>query len=157
MRLKKFLLTLVAIVATAATVSTTSAQDLSGWSAGGKISIYSGWNGTVGVGVFARHDIGDMFRIEPSFLFLCEKGMSIEVAADLQYPIDLSENFEVYPLAGLTLNDPGKFGLGINIGGGLGYKISNRLTTDLGLKWIIQTQKYISNPIAISLGCGYKF
>ncbi len=154
--IKKIFISLVAIVATLSTINTASAQDY-GWTAGGRVSIYSGWNGAVGVGVYARHGIADIFRIEPSFTILCETGMSIEAAADLQYPIGICEGFEAYPLAGVSFNDPGKFGVGINFGGGLGYSISNRLSADFGVKWILQTQKYVSNPVVFSLGCGYKF
>lgn len=111
----------------------------------------------MGIGVYGRHALGDNLRIEPSFSFLCQTGMSIDLTADVHYPIALSDGFEAYPLAGLSLNDPGSFGLGINVGGGLGYKISDVVNVDFGLKWTLQTQKYITNPFIISFGVGYKF
>lgn len=155
--MKKILFALAAIIATLATVNTTSAQSLGDWNVGGRINIYSRWNGTVGIGAYGRYGFDNGLRVEPAVMFLCEKGMSVDISADLQYATEVASGLELYPLAGISLNDPGKFGLGINLGGGAEYYLSERLSTGLGLKWIIQTQKYVSNPLVISLSCGYKF
>lgn len=157
MKLKKLALALIALVATTAFITPTSAQEQGEWTGGVKFNIYSRWNGTAGVGVYARYGLSDALRVEPAVVLLCKKGMSFDISGDLQYPISLSNNLEVYPIAGLSFNDPYTWGLGINVGGGVGYELSNRINVNLGLKWIIQTQKYITNPILFSFGGGYKF
>ncbi len=155
MKIRNLLFAVAAMVVAATT--TASAQDLSGWTLGGKLGVYSRWAGTTGIGIYGRHALSESLRIEPTLTFLCKKGMSVDIAADVQYPIDTDLGIEVYPLAGLSLNDPGKFGLGINLGAGAGYQLTEKLNIDFGVKWIIQTQKYIANPVVFSLGCGHKF
>ncbi|MFI3303892.1 MAG: outer membrane beta-barrel protein [Rikenellaceae bacterium] len=155
MKIKKIIFTATALIASICATNSASAQvNLDGWDFGAKVNFYTDWDIT-GVGVYGRHELGGGFRIEPSFSFLFRRGASIDITADVHYPFDLGSNFEVYPLAGLSLNDPSTFGLGINVGGGAGYKISDRVDANLGLKWAVQTQT--SNPFIVSFGAGYKF
>ncbi len=121
------------------------------------MNIYTRWDGAVGVGVYARYAFADKFRVEPSFVYICRKGMSVDISADVHYPINVGENLELYPLAGLSLNDPGRLGLGVNFGGGASYNLSNDLSIDAGLKWSILTQDFIKNPVIISIGASYRF
>lgn len=161
MKLKSLIVAVVAFVASAVTMSA-SAQ--SGGSlgngeleVGGKINIYSRWDSAVGIGVYGRLGLTENLRVEPSFLYYCNKGASIEIAGDLHYVVDVTDQFEFYPLVGLTLNDPYKFGVGLNLGAGMGFNITDNWGADFGLKWILQSQKYIKNPVVLSFGLGYKF
>ncbi len=149
----------LAIIAVCAlfTVSTASAQEQGEIKAGAKMAVYSGWNGTFGIGAYARYGLTDDLRLEPSLLYLCRKGMSVDFSIDAQYAFDISDSFEAYPAVGIALNDPAKFGLGINFGGGASYKLSDVVDIDFGVKWVLQTQSYISNPLVFSLGGSYKF
>ncbi|MFI3304921.1 MAG: hypothetical protein R3Y68_00230 [Rikenellaceae bacterium] len=154
--IKKVFLSIVALL-TVICIESASAKSTTGWSGGAKVNIYTNWDSTAGVGVYARRSLNGGFRLEPSFIFLCNKDMSIDISADLHYPINLGSDIELYPLVGLSLNDPSRLGLGINFGGGVGYNVTNRINIDLGAKWGLQTQRYISNPFILSFGCGYKF
>lgn len=149
-------------IALAATILLTSitctlAQSRGMWSGGAKLNIYSRWGGATGIGVYGRYGLGSGFRIEPSFVILCKKGMSVDISGDLQYPIAITRGVELYPLVGVSINDPGRFGLGMNFGGGVGYMLTNRVNLDFGVKWIAQTQQSIANPVVFSFGGGYKF
>ncbi len=153
--LKKIIFAVTALIV--ASTSLVSAQNAGEWKVGGKLNIYSNWDGAIGIGAYGRYGLNSDFRLEPSFVILCKQGMSVDISADVQYPIQLSPEFELYPLAGLSLNDPGKFGLGVNLGTGLGYKLTNKVSIDFGLKWVIQTQDFTPNPLIFSFGSGYKF
>ncbi len=161
--MKKFLLIVALIITSLTSISASeesseSREESRGWGIGGKINIYSGWNGAIGIGVYTRHNLGGSgFRLEPSLVIICEEGSSIDLTTDLQYPFNLSPSLELYPLVGLSLNDPGKLALGVNLGGGLGYRISQKVTADFGMKYMISTLKSYSNPMIFSIGCGFNF
>ncbi len=155
MGVKRVLVAVVAMV-TLFSLQPLAAQERGEWSGGAKFNVYSRWDGTMGVGVYARYGLLNHMRLEPSFVFLCREGMSLDVSVDAQFPFNVEDKLELYPMAGLSLNDPGKFGLGINVGGGASYAITKWLSFDTGIKWIIQTQG-IKNPILFSFGGGFKF
>ncbi len=157
--MKRFLIFMVLIMVASSSFTTLSAKEDNGkeWGFGAKVNLYSGWNGMIGLGGYARYDISQLFRLEPSLVILCDEGTSIDLSVDLHMPMELSSAVELYPLVGLSLNDPGKLGLGVNLGGGLGYSISQKVNVDFGIKWMIASQKYYNNPLIFSLGCGFKF
>lgn len=157
--MKKILLIVALIITTLPSMwARESDSESRGWGVGGKINIYSGWNGAIGIGAYTRHYLGGSgFRLEPSLVIICEEGSSIDLTTDLQYPLKLSHALELYPLVGLSLNDPGKLALGVNMGGGLGYKISQKVTADFGIKYMISTLKAYNNPLIFSIGCGFNF
>lgn len=140
-----------------ALLSSVTAQAVNALNVGAKMNIYSGWSGAVGVGAYARFDVGAGFRVEPSLMILTEKGMSVDVTAELHYPVKVARSVALYPLAGLSLNDPGKFGLGMNFGGGVDYALNNRITLTTSAKWVAQTQEGVKNPFVISFGGGFRF
>ncbi len=152
----KKLFALLTIALTVA-ISDSSAQVAGQWKFGAMTSIYSRWDGAAAIGAYGRYGFGNHLRIEPSFLIYCRKGMSVDISGDVQYPIALNNGFELYPLAGISINDPGKLGVGLNLGSGLGYNIDNKFSLDCGLKWRLQSQKYIRNPVIFSFGAGYRF
>ncbi|MFI3259109.1 MAG: hypothetical protein R3Y16_03340 [Rikenellaceae bacterium] len=157
MKLKSTILAVAAlVVALFSTTNEASAQDLAGWTGGAKVNFYTGWD-TSSLGVYGRYTLNNGLRLEPSVSFIFAKGCTIDVTVDAHYIFDLGDKFEAYPLVGVSINDPGKFGFAANFGGGLGYKLSDVINLDLGMKWALQTQSYISNPFIISIGGGYKF
>lgn len=157
--MKKILLIVALIITTLSSVSAREeGAEHRNWGLGGKVNIYSGWDGAIGLGVYTRHYLGGSgFRLEPSLVIICEEGASIDLTTDLQFPLKLSHSLELYPLVGLSLNDPGKLALGVNMGGGLGYKLSHKVTADFGVKYMISTLKEFKNPLIFSLGCGFNF
>ncbi len=157
--MKRIIFAVAVIIATLSTFTSAQAQETETgkFELGGRVSFYSGWNGMAGIGAYGRYDLGRTFRIEPSIMILCEQGASMDLSVDLQCPFQISKEIELYPLAGVSLNDPGVFGVGINLGGGLGYDFNERWGADFGVKWMISTQDGYANPVVISFGCGYKF
>ncbi len=153
---KRLFLTIVALLSLVG-MSNVSAKSTTGWSAGAKVNVYTNWDSTAGIGIYTRHYLKGGFRLEPAFVFLCNRDMSIDLSADIQYPIHLGSSVEFYPLVGVAINDPSRLGLAVNFGGGLGYNVTNRVNVDFGAKWGLQTQRYINNPFILSFGCGYKF
>lgn len=150
--MRKFILSLVVIAA-----SITGAKaDNGDLQVGAKTQFYTRWNGIVGFGPMVKYDISDMFRVESALLFLTKKGTSIDWSNELQMPFELSSALEVYPLVGVSLNDPYKFGVALGLGGGANYCINDRWGVNAGVKWNLQSQKYIKNPLIISAGVGYK-
>ncbi len=123
--------------------------------AGGRMSLYTRWDGTFGIGAYARYGITDQLRVEPSIMALCRRGMSIDISADFHYAFELDDKYELYPLVGISVNDPGEFGVGFNIGGGTNIVVTEDWDFSGGIKWMIDT--HARNPLIISIGAHYKF
>ncbi len=157
--MKRFYLIVAAIVVAATTLTTNSAsaQNAHEWVAGPKVSIYARWNGLAGVGAYARYGITNSLRIEPAFAVLCRRGAIIDVSADLQYAFHLPSNFELFPMVGLSYNHASKSSLGVNLGTGAAYNVSNRFSVNTSIKYMLETSKYMVNPIIFSFGMGYRF
>lgn len=153
--MKKILLT--AIVALFA-FSAASAQDKGNWAVGPRMNIYTNTgDAVIGLGAYGRYSFSDNWRIEPSFIALLHKGCSIDISCDAQYVFHLSDAWSVYPAAGLTANDIGKWAVGLNIGGGFDYSIARDWDLSAGLKWQPMFDDDRSNPVVISIGAAYKF
>ncbi|MFR9650413.1 MAG: porin family protein [Rikenellaceae bacterium] len=150
--MKKILFAIIAIVLSASATKASSG-DLQ---IGAKTQFYTRWDGIVGIGPMVKYDINDMFRVESALLLLTKKGASIDWSIDLHMPFQLSSSFEIYPLAGISLNDPYKFGVALGLGGGANYNINDRWVANAGVKWSIQSQQYLKNPFIIACGIGYK-
>ncbi len=140
-----------------ATFSAHSAQLKYDWSAGAKLALYTRWNETVAVGGFARYGLTDNLRIEPSLMILTKSGMSVDLSVDLHYGCSLTNKLELYPLVGLSLNDPGTFGLGLNLGGGVNFINLQQWEFGANIKWMVESQKHISNPVVLGISGNYKF
>lgn len=137
---------------------TASAQDAGKWSVGPQASLYANLNDTVfGIGATARYSFTDHWRLQPSITALCHKGCSVDVSADVHYIVPVVDSWQVYPLAGLSVNDFGEASLGINIGAGADFNIARNWDLSAGLKWMIETHKDWKNPLVISIGASYMF
>lgn len=155
--MKKILLTaLVALL----TIGAVSAQDKGKWGVGPKIGLYTnaGGNGVIfGIGAAARYSVTDNWRIEPAVTVLCRKYCSVDISADVHYLFKIARDWTIYPMAGLSANDIGKWSCGINLGGGADFSITRNWDVSAGLKWMIQTARWHRNPILIQIGTTYKF
>lgn len=139
--------------------SAVSAQEQGKWGISPKLNLYmnTGDDCIVGIGAAARYSFTDNWRIEPSLTFLCHDYCSIDLHADVHYLFHVANDWTVYPLAGIGVNDFGDWSCGINLGGGFDYSINNHWDVSASLKWMIETHKYWKNPVVLSLGATYKF
>jgi outer membrane protein X len=98
------------------------------------------------IGVKFNYGLTDLIRISPSFNYFLEKnGLSgWEINADAHYLFSVAPKLTVYPLAGLTFTG-WSFGgggssstetrLGVNIGAGIGYELTDNISLGLELKY----------------------
>ncbi|MEG1612363.1 MAG: porin family protein [Alistipes sp.] len=146
-----------AIVALFVTTSV-SAQNKGQWSIMPKMALYTNvGDAVIGVGAAARYSISDTWRIEPGITALLHDGCSVDINCDVHYLFDLGAGWSIYPLAGITANDIGKWAVGINLGGAFDYAVSRNWDISAGLKWQPMFDDYRKNGILISVGGSYKF
>jgi outer membrane protein X len=107
------------------------------------------------IGVKFNYGITDQIRVSPSFNYFLEKnGLSgWEINADAHYLFNVAPKISVYPLAGLTFTGwtfdwGGMFEgaesssntetrLGVNIGAGIGYQLTDNISIGLELKYSV--------------------
>ena len=105
--MKKFLF--AAIISLFA-VTAASAQDGGGWAVGPRMNIYTNTGDTVvGLGAFGRYSFDGNWRIEPSLTALLHEGCSLDISCDAQYVFHVGGGWHLYPAAGLTINDIGRW------------------------------------------------
>ena len=139
-------------------IMTVSAQERGGWALGPKMNIYTNTgDAVVGLGAAARYSFTDHWRIEPSLTALLHRGCSIDISADVHYVFGLGKGWSLYPLAGITANDIGKWAFGIDLGGAFDYEINRNWDITAGLKWQPMFDNDRSNPVVIGVGGIYKF
>lgn len=149
---------LIAAFAALCAVTTVSAQEPGNWALGPRMNIYTNTgDGVVGLGAFARYSFTDNWRIEPSLIALLHKGCSIDLNVDAQYLFDLGGGWDIYPAAGLTANDIGRWAAGLNLGGGFDYQVAPNWDITAGLKWQVMFDDIRPNPVTISIGACYRF
>ncbi len=152
--MKRILLSLILL---STTVVAHSAQRQYDWSTGARVAIYTRWQGTFAFGGFARYGLTDNLRVEPSLMILTKSGMSVDLSADVHYGVALTPRFEIYPLVGISINDPSKVGVGLNLGGGVNFTNIKRWELGANLKWMVESQKYVANPVVLAISGNYKF
>lgn len=152
--MKKIIFTMIVALFAMTTVS---AQEVGNWAVGPKIGIYTNTSTIFSIGAIGRYSFTDNWRVEPGIAVLCKKGCSVDINADVQYLFQVADAWNVYPLAGVSVNDIGGWSCGINLGGGADFSVADRWDITAGIKWMIQTAKLHPNPIIISLGATYKF
>lgn len=147
-----FLLAVAALFA-----ASVSAQDMGGWVLGPKMGIYTNTGDTViGVGASARYRLDSNWRIEPSAMALLHKGCSVDISCDAHYVFDMGV-VRLYPAAGITANDIGKFAVGLDLGGGVDFNIADVCELNAGLTWKPMFNKYRPNPVVVSIGAMFRF
>ena len=154
--MKKIILTTIIALSS---LFSLSAQEVGEFSVLPKANVYTNTGGGAifGLGVAGRYAFSDNIRVEPALTALFKTGASIDVSADMHYIFDMTSEWKVYPLVGISANDIGSWSMGINFGVGTDYRIAERWDLTAGLKWMVQTAKWHKNPIIISFGGNYRF
>lgn len=137
-----------------------AAQEPGNAAIGPRLGFYShtGHQGEVlGVGATGRYALSKHWRAEGNLLALCVKGASIDVNANMQYLFKLAPIWSLYPMAGISANDLGKWSCGINLGAGTDFTLARHWDLTADVRWIIQTAKGMKDPFVISIGAAYKF
>lgn len=155
--MKKFLLSAAAALFACTTLS---AQDKGDWEILPRLNIYTatGGDAVFGLGAAARYNLTDAVRLEPGLTFLLHKGCSVDFNCDVHYLFHVAPSWNVFPLAGIGVNDFGNGSMGINLGAGADYKVADRWSLTAGVKYMIQTAKFtIDNPVIVTVGGSYRF
>lgn len=151
--MKKLLLSIVAVLCAV----TASAQEPGGWTLGPRLVIYTNVGDTVlGVGAVGRYRFDNNWRIEPSITALLHKYCSVDISCDAHYVFDLGV-VRLYPAAGLTVNEIGKWAAGLNLGGGVDFNVANVVELTAALKWQAMFDDVRSNPVALMVGANFNF
>ncbi len=140
-------------------ISTISAQEAGQWTLGPRMNIYtnSGDGAILGLGAYARYNITDAWRIEPALTALFHSKCSIDLNVDAHYLFEVAPKWTVYPVAGLSVSEMGKWAMGLNLGVGVDYAVARDWDITAGLKWMPVFEDHRKNPIVISIGGCYKF
>lgn len=153
--MKKILLSAIAALFA---VTAASAQDAGNWAVGPRMNIYTNTGETVvGLGAYGRYNFDGNWRIEPSVMALLHEGCSLDISCDAQYVFHVGSGWHLYPAAGLTVNDIGRWAAGLNIGGGFDVEVAQNWDISAGLKWQPMFDDIRPNPVVISVGASYKF
>lgn len=154
--MKRLLLLLAAAVVSFTTVS---AQEAGQWTIGPRANIYTntGDGAIFGLGAFARYNLTDAWRLEPAITALFHSHCSVDINCDVHYMFELSKGWTLYPVAGLTVSDMGKWALGMNLGVGTDFAVARNWDLTAGVKWMPVFESDRKNPIVITIGGCYKF
>lgn len=119
---------------------------------------------SAGLGIKAQHFFTNNFRGEASFnyFFQNDKVSMFDFNANVHYRVNLSKDFHIYPLIGLTIGHymfdfdevDSKTRIGGNFGGGLEYDIDSKLT--IGFEGKYQLVDDFDQGV-ISIGLTYRF
>lgn len=151
--MKRLLLSIVVLLCGA----TASAQEPGGWAVGPRLGIYTNVGDTVlGIGAVGRYRFDNNLRLEPSVTALLHKGCTVDISCDAHYIFDLGV-VRLYPAAGFTANDIGKWAAGLNVGGGVDFNVANVVELTAALKWQAMFDKWRPNPVVLMVGANFNF
>ena len=80
----------------------------------------------------------------------------MDISCDAHYIFDLGV-VRLYPAAGLTVNEIGKWAAGLNVGGGVDFNVANVVELTAALKWQAMFDDVRSNPVALMVGANFNF
>lgn len=159
----------IAVIAFTTVVFTANAQE-KGDMAWGVQGAYTSWEGypddvsMIGLGAKFRYNVTDPIRLEGAFTYFLEKdNVSMwDFSADAQWLFPVAEKVTLYPAAGLGIYgykaDFGSFGshsdseLGLNLGGGADFRISEKTAITAQLKYNTAIERVvISAGVAFNL------
>ena len=153
--MKKFLFSAIAALFA---VTAASAQDAGSWAVGPRMNIYTNTgDAVVGLGAYGRYSFDGNWRIEPSLMALLHEHCSLDISCDAQYVFHVGSGWHLYPAAGITINDIGRWAAGLNIGGGFDVEVAQNWDISAGLKWQPMYDDIRKNAVAISAGASSKF
>jgi outer membrane protein X len=167
----------VAIVAIALVTMSVAAgaQEKSDMAAGGNLVLGLGDSFTnIGIGAKFQYNVTNPLRLEGSFTYFLKKDnltmWDLSVNAHWLFPV--ADKITVYPLVGLgilnygydysiDLGEYGSYGdsgstsdIAFNLGGGIDYKLTDKLVLNAELKYKISDQW---DRLLLSVGLAYKF
>jgi outer membrane protein X len=175
--MKSSILRRVAIVAIAlVTMSVVAqAQEKGDMAAGGNLVLGSGDSFTnIGIGAKFQYNILTPLRLEGSFTYFLKKDYLTmwDLSANAHWLFPITDKITVYPLAGLgilnygydysvDLGEWGSYGssgstsdIAFNLGGGIDYKLTDKLILNAELKYKISD---MWDRLLLSAGLAYKF
>jgi len=132
-------------------------------------NIVYGSESDFGLGVKASFDVSEKFKVSPSVSYFFTESVPevsttmMSFDADAHYFFELKEKLSVYPLAGInvfytsvsssfnSVYSASSTDFGINLGGGLNYKVSDKLTGFSEIKAMLNN----GNQIVFSAGVMY--
>ncbi len=156
MKQKSLIISIILCVVGLFYTSTASAQNRGELLIGPRMSMYTNWKGALALGAFGRIGVSDALRIEPSVMFFCNTGSSVDISCNVHYALEIEQDLEIYPLVGLATTDYTKVSLGVNYGGGLNYQYNQSWVFNFELR-AIESFGEIKNPLAVSFGGAYLF
>lgn len=127
---------------------------------------YPGSYSNIGIGAKFQYSFTDHIRIEPAFTYYLKKDLISmwDLMANVHYVFPMANNkLNLYPLAGLGVLGV-KFGegeysasttnFGVNLGGGVEYKVSKKIAVGAEIKYQI-----VSNygHLGLQIGATYLF
>lgn len=136
-----------------------SAEENGQWALGPRMNIYTntGDRAIIGLGAFARFNLTEGLRMEPMVVALFDEGSSIDAGVDLHYLFQVADRWHIYPVVGVTVSDIDKWALGMNVGGGVDFRIAQSWDLSAGVKWMPVFDSARKNPVVISVGGAYRF
>lgn len=112
--------------------------------------------------IYFQYSFANHFRIAPEvgYVFRNEGKSAFEVSVDMHFPFRLARGFNIYPLAGLTLNNWTYHGDGhatrggFDFGGGFDIYLTSNLKLNLQGKYSLMND---TSGGFINMGIGYVF
>ncbi|MBO7602121.1 MAG: outer membrane beta-barrel protein [Bacteroidaceae bacterium] len=140
--MKKYLFMLVALL-----TMSTAAFAQKGVTGFGVNGAYDDLNGQFGIGVKLQYGFINQLRGEVSGDFFFKKNdlSLVDVNGNLHFVVPVVDKFNVYPLAGLNIaffNHDIPTRLGVNLGGGLEYFITDTVKIGGEAKYIVSDNGY---------------
>lgn len=143
-----------------------NAQEKGDMAAGGNLVLGSGDSFTnYGIGAKFQYNVTNPLRLEGSFTYFLKKDNLTmwDLSANAHWLFPVAGKITVYPLAGLgILNYGSSYGgysasssdIAFNLGGGIDYKLTDKLVLNAELKYKISDQW---DRLLLSAGLAYKF
>lgn len=165
----------IAVFAIMVMSATISAQEQGDMAVGGNVVIGVGDSFTnYGLGAKFQYNVTSPLRLEGSFTYFLKKDYVTmwDLSLNAHWLFPIAENIAVYPLAGIGLLNSGvdiDLGLGelgiadvsssqsdlvFNLGGGIDYRLTNKLILNAEVKYKISD---LWDRSVISVGLAYKF
>jgi len=162
--MKNVFLKRVAIVIIAVVTMSMSAfaQEKGDMAIGGSLVFGSGNGyGNVGLGGKFQYNVTNPIRLEGAFTYFFEKKNTSmwDLSANAHYLFKVADQITVYPLAGVGILGVSSYGhsdsdFGINLGGGLDYKLADNLFINAELKFRVGGDW---DRTMFGIGLGYRF
>lgn len=151
------LLALGAITLSPATANAQKGEKTVGFAAG-----FASYNGGGYADLYFQYTFAPHLRIAPElgYIFRNEGKSGFECSVDMQFPFRMARGFNLYPLAGITLNNWSPVGHehitrgGFDLGGGMDLYLTSNLKLNIQAKYSMMND---TSGCFVNLGIGYVF